>query len=173
MVLTASTIPTARLRLDPLQVEDADEMVGVLADPLMYGFTGGEPPTTEQLRDRYRRMAVGHSADGRELWLNWIVRLPGKGSDDPVAVGVVQATVTADGTAAEVAWEIGVPWQGQGFAGEAAAAMVAWLVGAGVDTVTACVHPDHEASAGVAARAGLVVTAELVDGERVWRRPSG
>ena len=29
----------------------------------------------------------------------------------------------------------------------------------------------HVASAGVAARAGLTPTDELVDGERVWRRP--
>ena len=169
MVLTASPIATARLRLDPLRVDDADEMAGVVADPRMYEFTGGEPPTVEQLRDRYRRMAVGHSADGTEWWLNWIVRAPA-GATSIDAVGVVQATVTDDGATAEVAWEIGVPWQGQGLASEAAASMVAWLIDAGVGTVTACIHPEHDASAAVAARAGLAPTSEVVDGEQVWRR---
>jgi RimJ/RimL family protein N-acetyltransferase len=170
MVLAASPMATDRLRLEPLRVEDADEMVDVLADPRMYGFTGGGPPTLPSLRERYRRMVVGRSPDGTEWWLNWIVRVPG---DDAVAVGVVQATVAADGVTAEVAWEVGVPWQGRGFAGEAAAAMVDWLLGAGVGAVTACIHPGHAASAAVAVRAGLAPTDELVDGERVWRRTSG
>jgi RimJ/RimL family protein N-acetyltransferase len=50
--------------------------------------------------------------------------------------------------------------------------MVAWLLAEGVGTITAAIHPDHDASAAVAARAGLVPTADVVDGERVWRRPS-
>ena len=62
-----------------------------------------------------------------------------------------------------------MPWQGQGFAGEAATALVQWLREQGVPAITANIHPDHHASAGVAARAGLTVTAEEVDGERVWR----
>ena len=86
-------------------------------------------------------------------------------------MGVLQATVAVDGSAAEVAWEIGVPWQRRGFATEGAAAVVGWLVAHGVEDIMACVHPDHEASAGVAAGAGLVPTAEVVDGETVWRRP--
>ena len=37
-------------------------------------------------------------------------------------------------------------------------------------TVEAYVHPEHEASAGVASNAGLLATDETVDGEVVWRR---
>ena len=85
------------------------------------------------------------------------------------AIGYVQATVTAAGGVADVAWVIGVPWQGRGFASEAAAALVAWLRAEGVRVVTAHVHPEHAASAAVAARAGLVPTDEIEDGERVWR----
>jgi len=84
-------------------------------------------------------------------------------------VGAMQATVSADGALADVAWEIGVPWQGRGFASEAAAAVVAWLVEHDVSQVRAFIHPDHDASAGVAARAGLEPTSERVVGEVVWR----
>ncbi len=70
---------------------------------------------------------------------------------------------------AGVAWVIGVPWQGHGYAAEAAAGLVGWLLGQGATVVTACIHPDHHASAAVAAQAGLSVTDNMIDGERVWR----
>jgi RimJ/RimL family protein N-acetyltransferase len=114
--------------------------------------------------ERYRALAAGRSGDGSEQWLNWIVRLDG------AAVGTVQATVIEEGTAAEVAWEVGVRWQGRGIASEAGAVMVDWLLAHGVRSIVAHVHPQHDASIRVAARAGLTATAELVDGETVWRR---
>jgi RimJ/RimL family protein N-acetyltransferase len=167
-VLDTGAIVTARLRLTPLDEPDADVMVDVLNDGRMHTFTGGAPLSREQLRARYSRLAVGRSANGKELWFNWIVRVEGA-----QPVGVMQATVTVDRGQADVAWEVGVPWQGRGYASEAAAAVVAWLVSNGVGDVRALVHPDHTASARVAARAGLAITTELVDGERVWRRRPG
>jgi RimJ/RimL family protein N-acetyltransferase len=161
-------IATARLDLVPLQVADAGEMAGVLADAALYAFIGGQPPTEAELVDRYRAQVRGRSADGREAWRNWVVRERTSG----VAAGFVQATITGGGSRAEVAWLIGVPWQGRGYATEAARGLVAWLVGTGVDTIIAHVHPDHEASAAVAQRAGLVPTDAWIDGERVWRRIS-
>jgi RimJ/RimL family protein N-acetyltransferase len=166
MRLSSSTIVTERLRLVPLVVDDAPEMVGVLDDEEMYAFTGGCPPSLDQLLDRYRRLTVGHSADGSEQWLNWIVRMEA----DDRAVGAMQATVATGSTSADVAWEIGVPWQGRGIASEAAVAVVAWLVRQGVRTITAYVHPEHLVSGRVAARAGLSATSEVVDGETLWRR---
>ena len=55
-------------------------------------------------------------------------------------------------------------------AATAVAAALAVLVVAGVGEIVAHVHPDHVASARVAAGAGLVATDDEVDGERVWRR---
>ena len=69
-----------------------------------------------------------------------------------------------------VAWTIGTPWQRQGYAAEAAAGLVIWLVGRGIESVVAHVHADHQASAAVASRAGLQPTDAVVDGEVVWRR---
>jgi len=157
---------TERLRLLPLAVDDAEEMVTVFADERMYEFTGGCPPSLDQLRERYRHLIVGQSADGSEHWLNWVVRL----AADDLAVGAMQATVATDRSSADVAWEVGVPWQGQGIASEGAAAVVEWLVGEGVRTISAHIHPAHHASGRVAASAGLSPTTEVVDGETVWRR---
>ncbi len=158
-------ITTDRLVLEPLRVDHAEHMVAVLADPALYTVIGGTPPTLEVLRRRYGLMAVGHSEDGSQQWLNWIVRergAPGR------LVGTVQATVTDEGARAEVAWIIGVPWQGRGLGSEASRAMVEWLGRSGVTSVIAHVHPDHPASQAVARRAGLVPTDAYWDGEQRW-----
>jgi RimJ/RimL family protein N-acetyltransferase len=160
---SAEPIETGRLLLEPLLAEHAAEMVRVLADPELYVFTGGEPPSAAELGERYGRQAQGRSADGRRLWLNWIVREREGGA----AVGYVQATVEPESGAAEVAWVVGTRFQGRGFAREAAGAMVAWLRERG-GVVTAYVHPDHAASQSVARAVGLEPTAVVRDGEVRW-----
>ena len=62
----------------------------------------------------------------------------------------MQATVAADGSSADVAWEIGVAAQGKGMASEAATAVVGWLIDNGVRDIRALIHPEHTASAVVA-----------------------
>jgi RimJ/RimL family protein N-acetyltransferase len=166
--LAEASIGTGRLVLSPLRVADAEELAGVLGDPALHAFTGGRPDTPEELRRRYAAMVAGPGRPG-ELWRNWVVRRRA----DAAAVGTVQATLTRHPGAwtAEVAWVVGVPWQGRGYATEAARALVGWLVEAGVGEIVAHVHPGHAASERVAAAAGLAATDEEVEGERVWRHP--
>lgn len=154
-------ITTDRLDLLPLAVEHAGEMAEVLADPALHTFTGGTPLTPEALRARYHRLVAG-SSDPAVRWLNWVIRL----RDEERLSGTVQATV-ADATA-EIAWVVGTPWQGRGIAREAARGLVTWLRTQRVHTVIAHVHPDHHASAAVAASAGLTATGEVHDGEVRW-----
>lgn len=159
-MLLPDTPLTARLVLSPLEVTDASEMVGVLSDPRLYEFTGGEPPTLDGLEERYRHQVVGSPHPG-ESWHNWILRFDG------VAVGFVQATVV--GETADLAWVVGVQWQRQGFASEASLAMRDWLRDRGVVRLTAHIHPEHVASMAVATRLGLRPTDQLDDeGEQVW-----
>ena len=86
-----ATIVTERLVLHALRPEDADEIVDVLRDSGCTNFTGGRPLTLDELRLRYRRLAVGRSAEGEQTWLNWIIRLRDSSCG---AVGTVQATLT-------------------------------------------------------------------------------
>ena len=155
-----------RLDLEPLGVGHAEEMAPVLADPALHTFTGGEPATREQLRDRYARQAGGWSPDRSQRWLNWVVRR----REDARAVGFVQATVTCPTglLTAEVAWVIALADQGHGYAGEAAQVMVDWLRRHGVRDLVAEIHPEHEASNRVARRIGLTPTRDVVDGEVRW-----
>jgi RimJ/RimL family protein N-acetyltransferase len=153
---------TARLVLTALQPSDAFEMVAVLSDIELYAFTGGEPPGLGQLQARYQAQVAG-SPNPDEDWHNWIVRL----AESHVAAGFVQATVT--NRQADVAWLIGVGWQGHGFAREAALAMCVWLRLGEIARITAHIHPDHSSSARVAAAIGLQCTGDVDDsGEQVW-----
>jgi RimJ/RimL family protein N-acetyltransferase len=165
----AAPLRTARLQLEPLEVAHAAEMVGVLSHPALYEHTGGAPPTEDELRERYRRQARGASPDGREWWLNWILRR------DPQAapVGVVQATVR-DGVpqpTAELAWIVGRTHQGTGLATEAARAVVDWLRAHGVRSFEAHIRPGHPASEAVALRLGMEPGGEGRDGEVRWVTP--
>ncbi len=163
---TAEPIDTARLTLEPLRVHHASKMADVLADPRLYEYVGGAPASVAKLEARYALQAVGHSPDGHQGWLNWIVRERATGA----VVGTVQATLTDVGgrLAAEIAWVIGSAYQRRGYATEAAGAMVEWLRGHATNAIVAHIHADHEASIRVARRLGLTPTDILEGGETRW-----
>ena len=162
----AAIIATERLVLVPLQAEDADELCDVLHDDRLHEFIGGRPTSRLELHDRFVLLAAGSPREG-ETWMNWVMRR----RLDSQAVGTVQATIRGvDGRqAARLGWMVGVEWQNQGFASEAATALVKWVRKLGVEDIGANIHPDHDASAIVATRAGLHQTEEEFEGERVWR----
>lgn len=167
-MIHAGMIGTERLTLLPLRVEHAEEMAVVLSDPALHTFIGGTPATGAELRARYERQTAG-SPDPRVSWCNWVIE-----TDGGRLVGTVQATVTEPGDGAgpvaEIAWVVGTPWQGRGIATEAVRALVDRLGAEGVQSYVAHIHPDHAASAAVAAAAGLAPTGERHEGEIRWRR---
>ncbi len=167
-MLRATPLESVRLTLEPLAPEHADELVHVLEDPALHRFTGGAPLGLADLRVRFERQARGESPDGREEWLNWVVRERVSGR----AVGTVQATLPGreGGRVAELAWVIGTPHQGNGFAKEAARTVADWLFSQDVALLRAHIHPEHRASMAVARAAGFEPTPVIVDGENRWTR---
>lgn len=159
---------TEQITLRPLRVEDAEAMAHVLADPRLYEFTGGQPPTVEQLHRQYTVQTVGRSPDSSERWINHLVLL----APDHHPIGYVQATVPRDGHTAEIAWVIGQPWQGHGYATTAARLLAHQLADQGVRELSAHIHPDHTASQRIAAHLGLHPTDIVEDGEIRWRGPA-
>jgi RimJ/RimL family protein N-acetyltransferase len=159
-----TTLETSRLRLEPLQVHHAKEMVSVLADGSLYTFTGGTAPDLSTLSERYRILERRLSPDGSERWLNWILRR----RDTQRAIGYVQATVTPD-SRATIAYVVGMSWQGQGLASEAVCTLVDALRRDGVRTIVAHIAADHAASERVAEAAGLQKTDRTTEeGECIW-----
>jgi protein-L-isoaspartate(D-aspartate) O-methyltransferase len=162
---------TPRLELVPVVADDAEELTDVFGDQRLYAFLASHPTTTKDLRAQFARLAAARAVDkAGTAQRNWTVRR----RSDSRAVGMLQAAFSDEGRAAEIAWAVGVPWQGQGIASEAARAVVGWLERHKVSIITAHIHPDHHSSAKVATRAGLRSTGEYRDHEgireQLWRR---
>jgi len=167
VLISAERIISERLVLDPLGVDDAEEMAAVLGDEALYEFIGGTAPCLEGLREHYLLLTAG-SAKADEIWLNWVVR----SAVDDRAIGTLQATVSRrlEGHPyAELSWVIGTRWQEHGFATEAARSLVGWLKSKKVGDFAAHIHDCHHASAAVARHLGLAPTPLRRDGEVLWR----
>jgi RimJ/RimL family protein N-acetyltransferase len=157
-------LTSARLDLEPLRVEHAEEMSPLLNDPALHVFIGGEPASLADLREQYRRQAVGRSADGSQRWLNWVARR----REDGRAVGTVQATLTLkdETLVAEIAWVLATPHQSQGYAREAAGSRR--LAADTRQQLVAHIPPPPGVQA-VAVAIGLTATTTVVDGETRWQ----
>lgn len=115
------TLFTGSLTLEPQVSGHAEAMFPVLSDPAIYEFENEPPASVEWLRERFLKLESRRSPDGRERWLNWVVRLHPDG-----LIGYVQATVHAAGSA-EIAYEFSSAYWGRGLARQAIAAMMAEL----------------------------------------------
>lgn len=107
--------------LEPQVAAHAAEMFVVLGDPAIYEFENAPPPSLEWLRARFAKLESRLSADGREQWLNWVIRVP-----TSQLIGYVQATVRSDGHAA-IAYELASAYWGRGLARQAVQAVIAEL----------------------------------------------
>ena len=105
-------VETESVVLEPIHVDDAEQVAAALDDPGLHAFIGGQPASADELRSRFEFLLAGQSPDGSQGWLNWVVRDRTSSS----VVGTVQATLSRhrQGVVAEVAWTVATPWQGQG-----------------------------------------------------------
>jgi len=163
---TATWLKTARLDLEPIRAAHADEAYPWLSDDRIHAFTSGPPVSLEQVRAEFERQAEGHSPDGSQGLLTWMIRhRTGR------AVGSVQATVTrhqGGGMQARLFWIVAFDAQGLGFAREATSEMVIWLMSQKVERFVAYIHPRHRASKGIARAAGLHPSIIVRDGRIEW-----
>jgi [ribosomal protein S5]-alanine N-acetyltransferase len=118
---TPRAVEADDLRLEPQVAAHATEMFAVLRDPAIYEYENEPPASAEVLRQRFAALESHRSPSGRELWLNWVVRVPGEG-----LIGYVQATVDQD-RRATIAYEFGSRWWGRGFGRRAVEAMLGEL----------------------------------------------
>lgn len=159
---------TARLVLEPLTRAHASEMFAVLSDPETFRFIDEQPPVSEEaLAHRYARLESRLSSEGRERWLNWIARE----ASTSKAIGFVQATVREDGSAL-VAYVIAPAAQRQGYAREAAKAMIAELRSAyAAKRLRASVDPRNAASIALLVSLGFTNGGANPDGDAIFELP--
>ena len=109
------------LLLEPLVAAHAREMFEVLTDPAIYEFENQPPPSESSLAARYVTLETRQSPDGKQSWLNWVIRLP-----SGELAGHVQATLLGDG-AVIIAYELASKHWRQGIAPTAVGAVLAEL----------------------------------------------
>ena len=144
------TLTAGDLALEPLCVSHAEAMFDLLCDQALYRYLDYEPPPSlEYLRDRYARLQSRRSPDGKEAWLNWAIR-----SADQALVGYVQATVATRHS--YIAYVIGSPYWGRGYATKAVDAMLDHLASSyGVTECLATVEARNHRSIRLLERLGF------------------
>ena len=136
--------------LEPLRAMHAHEMFSVLSDPAIYEFENEPPSSEEWLTRRFERLESRCSKDGTELWLNWIVRLPGG-----ELAGYVQATVLPTKTS-YVAYELNSRHWRQGIGSSAVSAMLEELRSQyGIHTYVAVFKSSNFRSSGLLRKLGF------------------
>ena len=146
-----SAIESATLRLEPLAVAHADEMFEPMSAAAIYDYVPERPPlSVSALRQRYLQLEKGRSANGREQWLNWIVRLHSR-----QCAGFVQATIHPTFTA-DFAFVFAPEYWGRGVAFEACHAVLPHLAhDFGVRALFATVDPRNSRSIRLLKRLGF------------------
>jgi ribosomal-protein-alanine N-acetyltransferase len=113
-----NTIVADLCTLEPQVVSHAREMFMVLSDPAIYEFENSPPQSEDWLASRFKKLESRLSPDGKQRWLNWVVRLSNK-----ELAGYVQATVVDSGLC-YVAYELASKYWRKGLGRSAVTAML-------------------------------------------------
>ena len=143
---------TARLRLEPVTEQHYDAMHAMNSDTeVMTYLNAGQPETEEHTRAAVGRIMGRWAEWGYSWWA--LIRL-----DDGEMVGMA-CLQHLDGDKSkphEIGWRLARTGWGQGYASEAAAAIVAHAFNVvGAPEVVAVAHPDNAASIKVMTRLGM------------------
>jgi ribosomal-protein-alanine N-acetyltransferase len=157
------TLFSQRLAFEPIQARHGKLLFELLQDASLYLYIPAEaPPSPAALRACYEQLAGRSSPDGREIWLNWAIRLGARG----VYIGTVQATIRRDATAL-LAYELGAAYRGAGYATEACRIIMRELVTTyGVGEIRAHVDTRNERSIRLLERLGFSRTEHIQDADR-------
>jgi ribosomal-protein-alanine N-acetyltransferase len=114
-------LKTERLIIEPLKGSHAPALYSLFQDQVIYDYIPQLPPDNVQtLQDRYQKLENTESPDGKELWLNWAIRL----KNEPVYIGRFEATVIKAEKMAFIAYLLSVDFWNKGYATEACHAVL-------------------------------------------------
>jgi [ribosomal protein S5]-alanine N-acetyltransferase len=137
-------LETARLRLRPRTVGDAEALFPSLSDAGLMHFWSGPPHASiEETRAEFAQEAVG--------WRRWVITRHG----DDTAIGVVAAGEKRQGNVSEIGYMLARSHWGSGIAAEAVGAVIDQLFAEGQRRVFADVDPENRASRGLLERLGF------------------
>jgi RimJ/RimL family protein N-acetyltransferase len=161
-------LKTTRLTLEPLQPHHAALLFGPLSDAAIYEFIPQNPPCSEEaLAERFAKLAVGRSLDGKQIWLNFAVRLVSSAE----YIGRVEATIEEAG--ADIAYLLNPRYWGQGYAQESVRALFEHLaIVHQVRVARAATDTRNDRSAALLKRLGFAFVGRKNDADHFKGGPS-
>lgn len=150
--LDRKVLETQRLSLEPLEPKHAAALYPCLTDPRIYRFIPQEPPLSlDALEKNYRSRCRGGSPDGKDIWLNWAMRLRDQGP----YIGLLEATVHPDHSA-DIAYFVFPDFGRKDYAKEGCRKMIECLFAEfGVAQIAATMDTRNEASVRLAESLGF------------------
>lgn len=154
-----TVLTTSRLRLEPINDAHFEGLFALNSDPGVMRFITGKPDTREDThammeRIASRRIEFGHS------WLAFIELATG----ELIGAGAVQYLARDRNNPLELAWRLRPDKWRQGFASEAAHALVGFGFDTlGADKLCAVCHPENRNSSRVMERLGM-----HYKGDEIW-----
>jgi ribosomal-protein-alanine N-acetyltransferase len=160
-------IPTKRLLLRDVAVEDEAALCALEAEPALYRYRDSSPPSKEEIGAFFRRTQDLLALDPRPAYLLAVI-LPTAGR----LIGVVTLTITNRALGqAELGYRLGTDFWGQGYAAEAAQGLVGFgFATLGLHRIYALCHPENSGSRQVMEKVGMRYEGHLRED---WRYRDG
>ncbi|MEG3084063.1 GNAT family N-acetyltransferase [Sphingomonas sp. PB2P12] len=152
---SAPTLTTARLTLTGHTAADLEDCAEMWTDPRVYTMIGGQPRSREDVWIRLLRSIGQWTLFGYGSWIarDATGRLIGELGLIEARRAIVPSIDAASGLSPEIGWTLAGAAQGQGYASEALAAILAWT-DARIPATTCIIDPANAASIRLADRFG-------------------
>ena len=145
-------ITTQRLSLEPLVAAHADILYKSLCDERIYRWIeSGGPKDLSHLRLKWQQNEARLSADGKEVLLNWAIRLRNEGP----YIGKLDAELDSPANVSNVGFVLFPEYWGYGYATEALLGVKTVLTAHGIIRMRATVSTPNMASARVLEKVGF------------------
>ena len=152
--MTAPILLTDRLTLRGHHPDDLDDLAAMWTDPAIYGMIGGVARPREEVWIRLLRSIGQWQAFG---YGSWVVRDRAGGFVGEVGLLESRRAIDPPLLLPEMGWTLARTAHGQGFAGEALAAVLGWAGAQGIARTTCIIDPDNAPSLKLAAKLGYTV----------------
>jgi RimJ/RimL family protein N-acetyltransferase len=147
-------ITTDRLVIRPLARTDVTELTRYRNIPEIARFQDWPLPYTRDLAHELLDGLDGTNGPTTDLWVQLaIARI-----EDDALIGDLAVWLDGEGALAMIGYTLAPEHHGKGYASDAAAALVDWLVAKGVHRIAATLDPENMASARVLERLGFRYT---------------
>jgi RimJ/RimL family protein N-acetyltransferase len=156
---------TERLELRLLTLDDVDDVLDWMSDPVVAEYQLYEPRSREQVIEHIEKVAPHSAMAVADDYVEFGIVLPASAEDRARVIGCIYFPLkSVDDETAEIGWALTKRYQGKGYAFEAAAAVLELAFETiGLHRVYAELDPRNAASIALCLRLGMREEAHFVE----------